>query len=644
MRALLIGAALGVASGIAALALARSPLIDPIEAQSYDWRLQRTARADIARRDIVLVDINDSTLEAMAPLFGRWPWPRLAHAGAIDFMTRAGARLVAYDALFLEPDLRTGFPLGNATVTGAESDAAFAEAIRRNGRVILLADATYEGLESGKDRDSLIPAKLPGRAFQAGTGFIARPALRLPYGPLADAAAAIGHNFLPVDADRDGTVRRAWPFVETGPWRVPSLGMAAALMALSEPAPAVPLDADRRLPASQSVILNFHGGAKDAPYRTESFFDVLVSEDRAATGGAPVIPLDVFHDKIVFIGASAAALDDTFATPFAGKGRMPGIQFHAALTDDVLSKTFMRRASRRTEITLTIVVGLIAGIAALTLPVWWAIGAVGLAAIGLGAWLTSQVAHGVWIAAVTPMASIAIALFGGVAWQYFVEGRDKRRIKQLFGRYVSKSVFDQLQANPSLAGLGGKRREMSVLFSDIRGFTAASETSSPEAVVDQLNEYFTAMVQVLHMHQGTLDKFVGDMVMGLFGAPVADPRHADHAVEAARAMSETLEQLNIGWASEGRPTLDIGIGINSGEMIAGNIGADTIMSYTVIGDAVNLASRLESLNKEYGTRIIVSDATRAALTNDVLAKIQLRPLGEAHVKGRSQPVTIFEVK
>jgi adenylate cyclase len=259
--------------------------------------------------------------------------------------------------------------------------------------------------------------------------------------------------------------------------------------------------------------------------------------------------------------------------------------------------------------------------------------------VGVGAWVYQAMGQGLWLPVVGPVLAIALALLLGLSWQYFVEGREKRQVKRLFGRYVSKDVFDRLMADPSLARLGGERREMTVLFSDIRGFTSASEKASPEAVVLQLNEYFSEMVAVLFRHHGTLDKFVGDMVMGLFGAPVTDERHADHAVRAAVEMAEKLAELNTRWKTEGRPTLDIGIGINSGEMIAGNIGSDTIMSYTVIGDAVNLGSRIESLNKDYGTHILISQATKDQLTVPTVTRL----VGEAHVKGRAQAVTIYEV-
>jgi adenylate cyclase len=204
---------------------------------------------------------------------------------------------------------------------------------------------------------------------------------------------------------------------------------------------------------------------------------------------------------------------------------------------------------------------------------------------------------------------------------------------------VSKDVYEQLVANPSLAALGGSRRHMTVLFSDIRGFTTMSEKGTPEDVVSQLNQLFTRMVQVVFDHQGTVDKFVGDMIMALYGAPLDDDDHAEHAVQTALAMIATLQQLNGEWAAAGKPQLDIGIGINTGDMIAGNVGSEAIMSYTVIGDAVNLGARLESLNKEYGTRIIISEATRERLKG----RYDIHPLGDVVVKGKSRPVAIYEV-
>jgi adenylate cyclase len=659
MRRAATALGIGAAASLLAWGLGLVPVARDLEHSTYDRRLVYTAHPHEARRDIALVAINESSVRALEPLFGRWPWPRVLHGGVIDFLTHAHARVIAYDVLFTEHDRRGASQVGDRSMTGTESDAELVAAVKRAGNVVLLAEGTFEGLLQEPAHEPAASLKLPGVLYRPGPGFWQRPRVLLPFPELADAALAVGHNILPVSG---GTVREALPFVESAGVAVPSLGLAAALAAERVPAADVRLDRDvlrirshlmpiRSEPVppgpgepaspSKKVLLDFRGPASSSvagTYPVYSFFDVLLSQERVATGGVPPIDPEVFRDKIVFVGTSAAGLSDVFLTPFKDS-RTPGIQIHAALADDVLSNRFMRRAPAGLDLAVTIGVGLLVAGVAVFLPAWWAtLGTLGIVALVV-AGLTRAVGAGLWIALVPPVAAAALALFGGVAWQYFVEGREKRHVKKVFGRYVSRDVFDQLLSDPSLAKLGGQRREMTVLFSDIRGFTTASERSTPEEVVHHLNEYFTAMVAVLLAHRGTLDKFVGDMVMGLFGAPVADPEHADHAVACAVAMSAELDRLNAAWAAAGRPVLDIGIGINTGEMIAGNIGSDTIMSYTVIGDAVNLGARIESLNKDYGTRILISEATKARLTQPFTT----RPLGQVVVKGKTQAVAIHEV-
>jgi adenylate cyclase len=623
---------------------------EAVEDLTYDWRLRAIARPAAARRDIVMVMIDESSLRAFEPLFGGWPWPRMLHAGAIDFLSHAGARVIAYDVLFLEHDRRTSFDVGGRQVSGMDSDAALVDAVARAGNVVLLADAVFEGSEGATGADtgktelsSLI--RFPASRFSR---FRERPALRLPFEALAQSARAIGHNY--VIKGTGGAARAVPPFVEWRGAAIPSLGLAAALAAegvapadVREEGNLLRIDGKTMpLLPSRDALLNFHGPFQSRDggftYDTYSFFNLLLSEDQLGRGEKPAIDPAVFKDKIVFVGTNADGLADIWTSPFAGD-RMPGVQLHAALADDVRSGRFIARAPFGQDVALTLSVGVGAGVIAAAVAVVWAVPLVLVFASALALALTYAMRSGLWLAAVAPLAAVALAAFEGVAWQYFVEGRDKRRVTRLFGRYVSKDVFNHLMADPSVARLGGERRDMTVLFSDIRGFTAASERGAPEAIVQQLNEYFSAMVDVLFRHQGTLDKFVGDMVMGLFGAPVADARHADHAVAAALEMTGVLRQLNAGWTASGRPTLEIGIGINSGEMIAGNIGSDTIMSYTVIGDAVNLGARLESLTKEQGARILISEATRRRLTIDVPARL----IGELTVKGRKQPVTVFAI-
>jgi len=373
-------------------------------------------------------------------------------------------------------------------------------------------------------------------------------------------------------------------------------------------------------------------------YQDYSFYDLFYSEHQILAGEKPEVDPAVFRDKIVVIGTTAAGLRDLFTVPFA-EGSMPGMQVHANIIDNLLSRRFMRPTGAGWNLLVLAAGALAVGVAGALLAVWAGAGVAALIVVAIGWASVVLFGQGVWMDVAAPVLAVAFAAFGGTAYQYLVEGREKRQVKRIFSRFVSKDVYEQLMADPSSARIGGARREMSVLFADIRGFTTFTERGRPEDVVSQLNEYFSRMVEVVFERRGTVDKFVGDMVMALFGAPLDDPDHADHAVQAALGMLDALEDQNARWAAEGRPALEIGIGVNSGDMVAGIIGSVTIMSYTVIGDAVNLGSRLESLNKEYGTRLIISDGTRARLKG----RYDMKPLGAVTVKGKSEPVSIFEV-
>jgi len=626
---------------------------DLAELRTYDWRLTHTARPDTARKDIAIVEIDERSLRSLEPNAGRWPWPRAVHSMLVDYLVRAPAKIIAYDIVFSEADTRRGFDFGGSTMSGAESDKALADSVRAAGTVILVADASYDAeIENATLPDAGYPLDVPGIYEMRGV----LPPFRL----LADAASGLGHNRFVLDPD--GPMRHAIPFVRAHHRTVPSLGVAAALRATGIRAQDVRLDGtrlrfgDRVMPLSARHVkaddgvvsflwapINFRGPAllddlKTRTYPTYSFFDLLYSEEQLLAGKKPDIDPAAFRDRIVFVGTTASGLSDVFETPFSN-GKMPGVQIHAALADDILSNRFIHEAGRNMRVATVTAAAIAAGIAATMLPAWWAAAATAALLAGVSWIATRLFGGGYWLNLSQPVLASSFALFGGVAYQYFFEGREKRKMKKLFGQYVSKDVYEQLVANPALARLGGQRREMTVLFSDIRGFTSVTERGEPQAIVGMLNEYFTRMVTIVFRHEGTLDKFVGDMVMALFGAPLDDPRHADHAVEAALDMIAALGELNTQWKSEGRAELDIGIGINTGPMIAGNIGSEAIMSYTVIGDAVNLGSRLESLNKEYGTRIIISDATRERLSRPY----RLRPLGDVVVKGKTQPVAIYEL-
>jgi adenylate cyclase len=654
VRKAVAGLLIGVCAAGIVLALTNLEAFRTVELKTYDWRLSHTADPATARKDIALIEIDEYSLRNLQPNVGRWPWPRIVHATLLDYLRAGQPKLVVYDVNFAEPDKNT-FQIAGEPMSGVDSDKAFAEAVRKSGNVILLADATFEG-------DQVGDFSWPDQGYRLDApGVTERRVVFAPAADFSAAAFALGHNLFIFDPD--GPIRHVVPFVRTGDRAIPSLGLTAALHVAGVRPSDVTMQGDtlsvrdRQMPLEWRYVnnpdgrygylwglINFRGPAlladfKSRPYPAYSFFDLLLSAEQIATEKKPDIDPSVFRDKIVFVGMGASGLYDAFETPFAS-GEMPGIQVHAAVTDDFLSNRFMKPESRAVRIALVLTFAVIVGLIAAIVPAWWATAAFVAIVAAFAFAATQQFAAGTWINITQPTLASSLALLGGVSYQFFFEGREKRKMKRLFGQYVSKDVYEQLVANPDLARLGGQRRQMTVLFSDIRGFTTVSEKGQPEEIVAILNEYFTRMVEIVFAHKGTLDKFVGDMVMALFGAPLDDPDHAEHAVDAALEMIRELNRLNEKWTAEGRPALDIGIGISTGPMIAGNIGSEAIMSYTVIGDSVNLGARLESLNKEYGTRIIISEATRDALPGRYL----FRPLGDVVVKGKTRPVAIFEVK
>lgn len=629
--------AIPFAAALLAGALGLLGFVHNIELKTYDLRVAATARPSAPAGNIVLVAIDNESIRRMEPLVGRWPWPRLVHATVIDYLAAAGARVIGYDILFPERDIRK-FMVADTEWTGQESDAALVDSTKNAGNVVHIAEVSSpELIEASRAlvENLEAPALNTRPAFAGCTE--PRPRLTPPFPELAAASRAIGHSMFIYDAD--GPLRRVSPIVQVGDRIIPSFSMATTIASGATPAIATRVDDSSHC----GVMIPWRGPAENSngqpTFTSYSFYDLFYSQQQLIEGQKPGIDPALFKDRIVIVGGTAEGLKDFFTTPFP-QGDITGPEVHANVVDSFLAGRSIVAAPAWVTLALVIAAVLTVGVAGAFLNAWWTGAAAALFA-GLLAWQSVALfARGTWIPVTVPGLALVFAFVGDLAWKYVVEGREKRKVKKLFSRYVSKDVYDQLVANPQLAALGGARRHMTVLFSDIRGFTTMSEKGTPEDVVAQLNELFTRMVAVVFDHRGTVDKFVGDMIMALYSAPLDDEDHADHAVQTALVMIKTLFEMNEEWAARGKPTLDIGIGINTGDMIAGNVGSDTIMSYTVIGDAVNLGARLESLNKDYGTRIIISQSTRDRLKR----QYDIHPLGDVVVKGKSLPVAIFEVK
>jgi adenylate cyclase len=351
---------------------------------------------------------------------------------------------------------------------------------------------------------------------------------------------------------------------------------------------------------------------------------------------------DAVRDRIVFIGATAAGTYDLRVTPTSPI--MPGVEKHANVAANVLSGRFLRRPDWVELVEM-------AGIAGFPFVLAWLLPrlrpVVSLGAV-LAVWgAVFAAVHlafrgGLWLPVVYPTLALGLTFVGITVYRLLTEERQRLWTKRAFQRFVSPEVVEQIMDNPAALQFGGEVRSLTVLFTDIRDFTGFTERHQPQEVVQMLHEYLTRMVDQVLVQQGTLDKFIGDAVMAIFGAPLPQPDHAERACRAALGMIRELDVLQARWAAEGREPFRMGVGINTGEMVVGNLGSEQLFDYTVVGDGVNLAARLESLNKEYKTTkpIIISESTYLA-AKDVLDVVRL---GEVTVKGKSRPVVIYELR
>ncbi len=573
--------------------------------------------------ETVIAAIDEKSISKL----GRFPWSRSVWARVVDRLTDERAAVVVFDVLFSEGE-------------NAKSDGLLERALRRNGRVIIPMDFDFSEAgfkESGftnRPVDFLVPSAYAVMKHTDPPYFPVAANMVLP--PLerfsAAAASVAPINMIP---DSDGTLRWELLAIKYQDDYYAPIGLQAARMYRKLDLPGMVLDGRGSVQMAGTVIptdahsrmlINYRG--PDGTFPRYSISDIVDGKT----------PPGIFKDKIVMIGATAIGIYDLRVTPFSNN--MAGVEKHASVVDNILRGDFLQR----TESGVILLIVFFAVLFGLTLPRLGAgAGAVlflGLFCGYLGAVYFLFVFKGIWFNLVYPASSLFFGYTSQTAYRFFMEERRARDIRKMFSSYVSKRIVDELIRDPSKAKLGGDRKEITVLFSDIRGFTAFSEKLQPEEVVSLLNEYLGAMTEIVFEYEGTLDKFVGDAIVALWGAPIGQPDHAERACGCALAMIVRLKQLQAKWAAEGKHVIDIGIGINTGDMVVGNIGAPgKKMDYTVIGDNVNLGARLESLTRQYNNHIIISEYTYSKVKDIVT----VNELGSVTVKGKQQPVVIYDL-
>lgn len=578
-RQVLAGLLLGVAAAAVALAGWAGGVLQPFENQTWAWRVRLLAAPAPADQRIRIITLDQASLD-----WGRtenglgWPWPRETYVYLLDFLARAKPRVIAFDVLFSEP-----------SVYGVEDDQRLAARIKANGNVVLVYKA------AAKD-GGLIPE-------------------------LAAGAAGLAH--VGETPDDDGIFRRLVLSHADGR---SSLALAVLRTGSEDTRPAVSAD--------HPYLLRYRGPSGTFP--TYSLAEIIRSELLLREGGAPTVDPALFRDSLVFLGFSAPGLLDLRAAPIDGV--MPGVEIHATALSNLLARDFLAEVGWIVVGLTTVFFGLLAGAGVVlasrplrSLALFTLLAPVPLA-VGLVAY-----AAGYWLPVLPPTVAILAAATCAFLWNQATEGRQRSYLKKIFGQYLHPSVIEQLLADPSQLSLGGQKRELSVFFSDLQGFTTISERLPPEQLTALLNDYLSEMSEIILAEEGTIDKYEGDAIIAFWNAPLDQPDHASRAVRAAVRCQQRLAELRPRYREHYGANLFMRIGINTGPAVVGNMGSARRFNYTVLGDAVNLAARLEGINKQFATSILLTEATAQQADSPV----PLVEVATVRVVGKSTPTRVF---
>jgi adenylate cyclase len=621
----------------------------------YDARLNLTMPRGIDER-IVILDIDEKSLQEV----GRWPWARDVMARLVtSLFDKYQTAIVAFDVVFAEPDYSSGIKRLDQLAAkefkqvpgfvetydrlrpGLDNDALFAKAIK--GRPVVLG--YYLSSDTDAKRIAAIPGPVlpPGTFKERETSFTSWTGYGGNLAEFQKSAGSAGH-FNPL-VDFDGVVRRVPMLVELdgGYYESISLAVIRTLLGFPQVEPGFPEESFLQkgqaplewLKMGHLVVPVDETASALVPYRGRKYSFRYVSLADVIHGR---IPAESLKGKIAIVGTTAPGLLDQRSTPVGSV--YPGVEIHANLISGILDGTVKQKPGYilGVEVLLLLVGGITL---AFLMPVLSPMRAIVVSLVAMMALIGLNLL--VWTGEnlVLPLASallMVISLFTvNMAYGYFVESRTKRQFTELFGQYVPPELVDKMAENPEKYSMEGRSEQLTVLFSDIVGFTSISEALNPKDLSAFINEYLTSMSLVIREHRGTLDKYIGDAIMAFWGAPVDDAEHARQGVLAALAMQSRLLEINKLVGARGWPPIRIGIGVNSGTMSVGDMGSKVRRAYTVMGDAVNLGSRLEALTRVYGVGVIVGQST-CLLVKDIV----FRELDKVKVKGKDEPVAIFE--
>jgi adenylate cyclase len=575
---------------VIALYYTQNSFLEAFEAKTYDLRFSDLRGAIPPSPGIAIVAIDDKSIKEL----GRFPWTRTQYVRLIEKLSAAGTKALLIDAFF--PERET-----------ASVDRAFAAAVKKAGNVDLAVVFEFDEALRVKSSTHTLPE-------------------------IEQVAAGIGHiNLVPED---DGVNRRNQLLIEADGKMVPSLGLLGAMAALGEKE-FVPGSFDislgtKHIPVEENYSMWINYTGKPGIYPRFSFTDIV---------NGRVAP-ELLKGKVLFMGATALGIYDMRVTPFDKNS--PGVELHATVADNIISGRFIRHTGLEAlfDMVLIVILGLLAFYLTMRLRLHLAIPAVFLLLAGylwLSYWIFLQ---GHWVSMIYPPLAAMIALSIGGSFRYLVLDRSAREMRSMFSSYLSPKLVARLEKDPDIAKIGGDNKEVTVLFTDIKGFTTFSESRPPQEVVTRLNEYLAAMVQLIEKFDGTVDKFIGDGIMIYWGAPLAQSDHAKLAISCILAMKKEMARLGAKWIEEGVEPFSIRGGAQSGEVVAGNIGSlGKKMEYTLIGDSVNQAARLEGAAKYYGVDFLIGESTYL-LTCDLY---RYRELDKARMVGKQVPVTIYEL-